>query len=80
MVRMLTVRVRIMRVLTISLEMISVLTTRPGEGGCPIESGSGVDKNGPPAKTFIFFRYHRAMFRAMYASRTHCRNRVSGLL
>ena len=23
-------------------------------GGCPIESGSGVDKNGPPTKTFIF--------------------------
>jgi hypothetical protein len=35
MVRVLTVRAVIVRVLTISLEMISVLTTRPGEGGVP---------------------------------------------
>jgi hypothetical protein len=75
-------RCSMVRMLTISLEMISVLTfsVRPGEGGCPIENGSGVDRNGPLAKTFIFFRYHPPMFRAIYASRTHCRNRVSSLL
>jgi|GEM_PF-832956 len=42
----------------ISVGSVSVLTTRrdqarPGEGGCPIEGGSGVDKNGAPAPDFF---------------------------
>ena len=79
MVRVLIVRAVIVRVLTISIEMISVLTTR--RGGCPIEACSGVDKNGRSAQNFFpRVHYTGSMFSAMYASRTHCRNRVSGLL
>jgi hypothetical protein len=37
---------------------VLTFSVRPGEGGCPIEDGSGVDKNGPLKNDYFFLRMH----------------------